>query len=88
MKTFRVGTFVAEGSVRVHAYTTWYNRGWSGCIEYDVEAANGTEAKKVATKLRRAHEQRIRDEAIRSESQKPSGVERDEPRVLSGGRSD
>jgi hypothetical protein len=52
MKTFRVGTFM-HGK-RVHCYTLWYSPEWDGCIEYDVEAETGAEAKKKAAALRRA----------------------------------
>lgn len=56
MKTFRVGTFCEPGSKSVLCYTLWYNREWANCIEYTVEAANGTEAKKKAKALRKARE--------------------------------
>lgn len=50
-KVIRVGVF---GDVRAsskpyyRAYTTWYNPEWKGCCEHQVEAINGTEAKKLA----------------------------------------
>ena len=61
MKKIRVGTFfhsVKRGRrPRVSAYTMWYDPSWAGCIEYVVEAENGTEAKKIAIKKRRRHEE-------------------------------
>lgn len=54
MKTFRVGTFY-DGR-RFSAYTTWYNAEWSDCIEYEVEAVNGTQAKNLAIQQRKLHE--------------------------------
>jgi hypothetical protein len=60
MKTFRIGTF-AEGPAisKISAYTQWYNPTWPGCIEYDIEAANGNEAKRIARRKRHAHEQEL-----------------------------
>jgi hypothetical protein len=54
MKKILVGTFY-DGR-RFSAYTTWYNPQWPGCIEYEIDAMNGTEAKKLAIKLRREKE--------------------------------
>lgn len=59
MKTFKVGTFCefgARGTPKVQAYTLWYSAHWAGCIEYHVRAANGTEAKKIATRMRKEFE--------------------------------
>jgi hypothetical protein len=39
---------------KVTAYTSWYNPAWSGCVTYDVEAKNGTEAKRKAREMRLA----------------------------------
>lgn len=39
---------------KVMAYTSWYNPSWEGCVVYDVEAKNGTEAKRVAREMRLA----------------------------------
>ena len=61
MKKFRVGTFY-DGR-HFSAYTLWYNTDWGGCIEYEVEASNGTEAKKIALKLRREAEAQRTKEA-------------------------
>lgn len=33
---------------RVHAYTIWFNPSWEGCCMHEVDACNGTEAKKIA----------------------------------------
>lgn len=59
LKLIKVYTFYEErpGRVpRVSAYTMWVNPTWDGCKIIDVEAANGTEAKKIAIRLRKAHE--------------------------------
>jgi hypothetical protein len=40
----------------VMAYTTWANPAWDGCITYEIEAATGAEAKRIAIARRRAHE--------------------------------
>jgi hypothetical protein len=48
-KLIKVGVFPNdEGSSGYRAYTTWYNPQWPGCCEHEVEAVNGTEAKKLA----------------------------------------
>lgn len=48
-KSFKVGVFPFDArNTRFNAYTSWYNQSWSGCCEHTVEAANGTEAKKIA----------------------------------------
>jgi hypothetical protein len=55
-KTFKVGVFPNdEGSSGYRAYTTWYSPQWPGCCEHEVEAVNGTEAKKLAI---REHKER------------------------------
>ena len=56
LKVIRVGTFAVPGSKQIACYTTWYNPAWEGCVEFDVEAVNGNEAKKKAVVLRRAHD--------------------------------
>jgi hypothetical protein len=59
LKTYRVGTFChwgARRTPRVMAYTLWYNPQWASCIEYDIEAPSGTEAKKQAIAKRKAFE--------------------------------
>lgn len=38
----------------ISAYTRWYNPNWQGCVEYDVEAKRGTEAKLIARERRLA----------------------------------
>lgn len=51
----KVGTFCDKGETRVskiQAYTLTYNVSWTGGKEYEVEAKNGTEAKKIAKQLR------------------------------------
>lgn len=53
-KPFTVGTFV--NGRHISCYTTWYNKSWSGCIEYTVQAVNGAHAKRQAKKLRKDHE--------------------------------
>ena len=54
MTTVRVAVFEHPGpkKIRLQAYTLWYNETWPGCIVYEVEAVNGTAAKKAATMLR------------------------------------
>lgn len=49
MKKFKVGVFSPDAVCRSWiAYTRTYNPKWSGCTEIEVEAENGTEAKKIA----------------------------------------
>lgn len=38
----------------VRAYTRIYNPAWPGCVEYEVFAASGKEAKRAAIKARKA----------------------------------
>lgn len=59
--TFIVGTFPGDpynnGSRRkASAYTYWYNPEWKGCIEYEVMAMTGKDAKRAAIKARRQEE--------------------------------
>ena len=63
MAAYRVGTFCEAGKRRgppkaswINAYTLTFNEAWPGCIVYEVEASDGTEAKRIATKLRLEHE--------------------------------
>ncbi len=59
LRPFRVYTFCEKRpgrKDRISACTLWENREWAGCITYDVEAVNGTEAKKQAIELRRLDE--------------------------------
>lgn len=59
-RTFVVGTFPpVEGSKQILCYTTWYNPAWSGCVQFTVKAANGTEAKKKAKLLRREYDAKL-----------------------------
>jgi len=55
---FKVGTFAWRSGRRlvVTAYTGFYNPAWPDCIEYEIGATSGYEAKKIASKLRREHE--------------------------------
>lgn len=50
MKTFTVGVFEQHEhpTRKPMAYTRWYNPAWFGCCEHEVEAVNGTDAKKLA----------------------------------------
>lgn len=59
----RVATFLLDTpprlplkKSRVIGYILWYNPEWAGCVIYEVEAKNGTEAKKLAAGLRAAAE--------------------------------
>ena len=57
IRIYRVGVFVHKkdnGRYTYSAYTQWYSPSWSNCREYDVEAANGSEAKKKALALAKA----------------------------------
>lgn len=59
MKTFRVGTFFDGGKPlisKIRAYTLWWSPEWKRCVVYDVEAENGTAAKRKARELRLAEE--------------------------------
>lgn len=51
INTYRVGTFKHDFGVL--AYLRDYNPQWPGCVEYDVEAPDGTAAKKAAIKARK-----------------------------------
>lgn len=51
LKLIKVGVFPPSGDSHVYmAYTRWYNPQWPGCCEHEVEAVNGTIAKKIAIK--------------------------------------
>lgn len=54
---YKGGTFVHErGEGRtplVTAYTRYYRMDWPGCVEYEIEAASGEEAKRIAIRLRK-----------------------------------
>lgn len=50
--TFFHGDYADPKISKIMAYTSWYNPAWSGCVMYDVEAKNGTEAKRKARQLR------------------------------------
>lgn len=57
MRAFRVGTFAENAQLsKIRTYTMWYSPEWEGCIEYVIEAKNGTEAKRLARLQRRKHE--------------------------------
>jgi hypothetical protein len=61
-KRIKVYTFYEERpgrAPRVSAYTMWVNPTWPGCKTIEVDAINGTEAKKIAIKLRRQEEARL-----------------------------
>ena len=57
-KIYKVGTFwVPQESrklvkSRISTYTLWYSREWPGCVEYDIKAESGTEAKRIAQQMR------------------------------------
>lgn len=46
--TVGVFPFGEDRPHRFNAYTLWYNPEWQGCCEHNVEAINGSEAKKLA----------------------------------------
>ena len=55
MKTFRVYTYCAPRETRrskVSAYTLWASPSWTGCRVYEIEAASGVEAKRIAVDRR------------------------------------
>jgi hypothetical protein len=63
MRLIRVASFYHPGEhggapklSHIRAYTQWYNSTWEGCIEYDIPAANGNEAKRRAREKRLAME--------------------------------
>lgn len=58
VKMFRVGTFFHNEGRRsfVTAYLRDYNPGWTGCVEYDIQAHSGKEAKRLASQWRRERE--------------------------------
>jgi hypothetical protein len=49
-KKFRVGVFTEQRArgPSYRAYTTWFNPAWEGCRVFEVDATNGTEAKRMA----------------------------------------
>lgn len=53
MKKFKVGVFTEQGKrkLKYRAYTMWYHSSWQGCRTIDVEAENGTDAKKKAISI-------------------------------------
>lgn len=53
---------------QVHCYTRDYNPQWDGYVGFDVEAASGTEAKRVAARLRVEHETDDRSEPTEAKS--------------------
>jgi hypothetical protein len=56
VKTFKVGVFEFQRKRRVGltAYTTWFSTAWNGCCLHQVDAINGTEAKRLAMTQHRA----------------------------------
>ena len=49
LRLITVGVFAPGPHERTYrAYTRWYNSTWSGCCEHEIEAVNGSEAKKIA----------------------------------------
>ena len=62
MKPFKVATFYnakpgkPPTASKINAYTLWYNPAWPGCIVYEVDAANGADAKRQAVRRRLGHE--------------------------------
>lgn len=63
-RTYKVGTFYEphpRGPVksRIRACTVWYNTEWKGCVEYEVEAGSGAEAKAIAIEMRLSLEQSL-----------------------------
>ena len=57
---FRVATYYTPKPGKppklshISAYTRWYSPSWQGCVEYDVETTNGTNAKRIARIMRLA----------------------------------
>lgn len=70
MKRFTVGTFFHASELRgrrltasrINAYTSMFNPNWDGCIVYEIEAASGAEAKRIAVQRRLEHERATRPE--------------------------
>ena len=61
MKMFKVATFFNpehRSGCKITAYLRDYNAAWDGCIEYDVEARNGRDAKMLARTARFEHERK------------------------------
>jgi hypothetical protein len=57
-RRIRVAVFYDDSPrlrVRWGAYTNWYSPTWPGCCMHEVEAKNGTEAKKLAIAECKAH---------------------------------
>lgn len=61
MKIFQVGVFTIKGprKRKYIAYTKYYNPFWEGCRVINVEAKNGTEAKKKAIEIMRRIESEL-----------------------------
>ena len=68
-RVFKVGTFchtkldAKVGISKIQAYSLWYNPVWDKCIEYEVTASSGREARRKASELRLAHEHKVRGTA-------------------------
>ena len=63
MRTYNVATFAnkgKDGKIIFTAYTRIYSPSWEGFIGYTVEAENGTQAKKIAIRMRKEHESKDR----------------------------
>jgi hypothetical protein len=59
LRTYRVGTFYYDDVIgKVLCYLRVYRPGSPGCVEFDVQATSGTEAKKIAHKKRRELEEK------------------------------
>ena len=61
---FKVATFYTPRmgqpmKSHISAYTLWYNPAWEGCVEYEVDALTGSEAKKLAIGLRLQRERAV-----------------------------
>jgi hypothetical protein len=52
-RRYVVATFPGERPGQFRAYSRIYNPAWAGCVEYEVIAASGAEAKRAAIKARR-----------------------------------
>lgn len=45
---FKISGKAGDKKSHYTAYTVWYSTDWEGCAVVEVEAKNGTEAKKIA----------------------------------------
>lgn len=63
MPKFAIGVFTSMGKnkLRYRAYSTYYNPNWEGCRVIEIDAPNGTEAKKKAIDIFKKMDSKVPD---------------------------